>query len=62
MDMHPPEKASAAEASGWQARMRGECDVPPKEFQSNRDSFNGWLRGWDMANERAKCAAWTFRR
>lgn len=27
MDMQPPEKASAAEAAGWQARMRGERDV-----------------------------------
>lgn len=58
MDMQVSDKASAAEAAGWQARMNGERDMPPKKFQSNRDDFNGWLRGWDMANNRIKYAAW----
>lgn len=62
MDMQAPEKASAAEAAGWEARMRGDRDMPPKEFRSDRESFNGWLRGWDMANGRVKYAAYKGRR
>lgn len=52
VDMHVPSNASAAEAAGWEARILGEPDRPPQAYSRTPYDFNGWLRGWDMANNR----------